>query len=296
VHAVLARGGTRCESYWLAPAFWPLLASEILDFPALAMAQQAPYYAAGVPGWQGFYAGVNGGVGWGDSPTSVSTVSTFENTAALSALGQTYGPNGTVSVSSTHFIGGGQLGYNFPLASRWVAGLEGELDYYAGTDSITETNTLARPGFPGNFVQSGITVSKKLSYLATVRPRLGFLVQPALLVYATGGLVIGQGQSSTNLTAIETPVNTGSTNVQAFGQSSKTMPGYGVGAGVEWMMGNSWSLKAEYLYYSLGNLSYANTPFSATLFANGATDFTANSTSKTRFSGDVFRLGLNYHS
>jgi outer membrane immunogenic protein len=271
-----------------------------LGFSGDAKAQLMAPPGSVVPGWAGFYLGVNGGAGWGDSSTSVTTTSTFENFAALSAIGQSYGPtaitgaNGTVSVGGTKFLGGGQAGFNFPLTPSWMLGVEADIDAQPGASSGTATNVLTRPGFPGNVIDSAIAVTKQINYLATVRGRIGYLFWPEFLVYGTGGLAVGDVDSSTTLTAIEVP-NTGSTNVHAFGESSKTIPGYTFGAGAEWLMGRGWSLKAEYLYYSLGTLSYSNTPFGATLFSNGATDFAANSTSRTSFKGNILRVGLNYH-
>jgi hypothetical protein len=45
----------------------------------------------------------------------------------------------------------------------------------------------------------------------------------------------------------------------------------------------------------LGNLSYNNNPFSAFLISNGAIDNTANSVTKARFAGSIFRFGVDYH-
>lgn len=250
------------------------------------------------PGWSGFYVGVNGGGEWGDSRTGVTTTTTFVNTAALSPLGQTYGPaaaasaNGTLSGGEA-FIGGGQLGYNFSLLPRWVAGFEADLDGMS-TSSAKFTDTVARNGFPDDTVQTTVRVNKQLTYFSTLRGRVGYLVDPVVWIYGTGGLAIGEVSSSTVLSATEIP-NTGSTNINASGRVSKTIVGYTIGAGGEWLLSSQWSLKGEYLYYDLGSVSYNNAPFSAFLLSNGAIDNTANSVSKTRFGGSLFRVGVDYH-
>jgi outer membrane immunogenic protein len=272
-----------------------------LGFAVDASAQQVAVPDLYNSAWAGFYAGVNGGGNWGDSSTSISTAVTFDNSFALTPEGQTYGPTaakgatGTTSPSNTSFIGGGQLGFNVPLSQSWMAGIEADIDGLAdGSAATSQSNSLIRPGFAPDAIATTISTTKQLNYLSTVRARFGYLFEPTLWVYATGGLAVGDAKSSTSLTAVETP-NTGSTNVAAVGAASKTMPGYTVGIGTEWLMDRAWSLKAEYLYYRLGNLSYSNAPFNAFLLSNGATDFTANSTSSTRFSGNIVRVGLNYH-
>jgi outer membrane immunogenic protein len=156
------------------------------------------------------------------------------------------------------------------------------------------TDTVPRIGFPTDTVQTSVNVNKRLTFLSTLRGRLGYLVDPSIWIYATGGLAIGNATSSTVLTAVEIP-NTGSTNINASGQASKTLTGYSLGAGAEWRLDQTWSIKAEYLYYNLGSISYNNGPFSAFLLSNGAIDNTANSVSKTRFSGSTFRVGVDYH-
>lgn len=41
---------------------------------------------------------------------------------------------------------------------------------------------------------------------------------------------------------------------------SKTQVGWTAGAGVEFAMNNTWSVKGEYLYYDFGTETYADTP------------------------------------
>jgi outer membrane immunogenic protein len=249
-------------------------------------------------GWSGPFAGINLGTKWGDARSGVTTTTTFVNTAALSPLGQTYGPaaaasaNGSLS-SGESFIGGGEIGYDFPLSPGWMAGVLANLDT-TSSSGASFSDTTERTGFPGNTVKTTVQFNTRLSFLSTLRGRLGYLVNPSLWIYATGGLAIGDAQSSTQLTAIEIP-NTGSTNINASGQASKLLPGYTIGAGAEWRLDEVWSLKAEYLYYQLGSLTYNNNPFSAFLISNGAIDNKANSVTKTRFSGNTIRIGVDYH-
>jgi outer membrane immunogenic protein len=86
-----------------------------------------------------------------------------------------------------------------------------------------------------------------------VRGRIGFLAAPNLLLYGTGGLAYGQVRSS----AISVFPPPGSIETYA-GSISDTRVGWTAGAGGERLIGNGWSIKAEYLFVDLGSVSYAN--------------------------------------
>lgn len=271
-----------------------------LALTAGARAQLAPEPTVSNALWSGFYMGVNGGADISDSSTVVNTALTFENSFALSRVGQTYGPtavqgaSGKTSVGGTQFLGGGQIGFNIPIGQSWLTGIEADIDGESGRSSTAINQTIVRSGFEPNAVQTSLATRRQLEFLSTVRGRFGFMVQPSLWLYATGGLAIGGATSSTTLTATEVP-NTGSTDVNASGAATKTLTGYTAGIGTEWLIGQKWSLKAEYLYYHLGTLTYSNTPYTAFLNGTSTVDFSANSTSSTRFRGNIVRVGLNYH-
>jgi outer membrane immunogenic protein len=176
----------------------------------------------------------------------------------------------------------------------WLAGVEADIQGVAGGSGSATLNQVApRIGFPSNSMTVTLGVSQRITYLGTVRGRLGFLPTPSLLAYVTGGLAYGGVESSTIISGGETP-NTGSTNFAGFGNTSSTRTGYTVGAGVEWMFAPKWSLKAEYLYYDLGTVSYASTPMTSFLTGTTTVSFTNQSTSSVRFNGNVARVGVNY--
>jgi outer membrane immunogenic protein len=82
----------------------------------------------------------------------------------------------------------------------------------------------------------------------------------------------------------------------SFGSFNSTRVGWTAGGGVEWMFSPNWSLKAEYLYYNLGSVTYNLSPLIHTLtippFTTVASAFPHSS---TRFNGNIVRAGLNYH-
>jgi outer membrane immunogenic protein len=79
--------------------------------------------------------------------------------------------------------------------------------------------------------------------LGSLRLRTGYAMGN-VLVYATGGLGFGHIDISTQVPP--GPV-TG---------TDKTRTGWSLGGGLEYGLGNGWSVKAEYLYYDLGDHTY----------------------------------------
>jgi outer membrane immunogenic protein len=273
----------------------PAMAADLkVKAPVLKAPPPAPVYS-----WSGFYIGVNAGYTWNDDSVTVLTANVFDNTAALSVLGATYGPTaavastGILSTKTRSFIGGGQIGYNHQTGSL-VTGIEADFQGVASGDSSTLINVAPRIGFfPPNTVAAAIVASQRLDDIGTVRGRLGFLFAPSVLAYATGGLAYGQVESSTALGGFELP-NTGSSSFASFGSISTWRAGWTVGGGLEWAFAHNWSAKAEYLYYDLGTVSYALSPSTAILTGTTTVAFVNTSLSSTRFNGNIVRAGINY--
>lgn len=232
------------------------------------------------------------------------------------AVGAT-GFNGQ-SANAGGFIGGGQIGYNWAF-DHFLVGVETDIQGVAGaTESRASvagapvvfplyalvgyngvsqnqgSNTLfwktnycginCANGAPGNLIGATST-TRSVDYLGTVRGRIGYLVTPTLLAYATGGLAYGG-------VTLNTSVFQALSNVAATGfgadSFSDTRVGWSTGGGFEWMIAPRWSIKGEYLYYDLGavNRSFA-------LSSNGSPYAIAQSS--TRFDGHIVRAGVNYH-
>jgi outer membrane immunogenic protein len=126
------------------------------DLPR-AMPAKAPAYAPDVGyNWTGFYAGINGGYGWGRS--------------RWTDFGSGSDPSGGMI--------GATAGYNWQaLGSSWVFGLEGDIDW---------TNIKAT--FADTACPTGCQT--KNNWLGTVRGRLGF-AWDRVMPYITGGLAAG---------------------------------------------------------------------------------------------------------
>jgi outer membrane immunogenic protein len=249
------------------------------DLPARTYTK-APVIAAPAYNWTGFYVGGHAGYDW---MNSTDTLSPF-----IGGAGFFFPPPiiaSSLPLDPRGFIGGGQAGYNWQVSPMWVAGIETDLSW---TD-LRATTALPGPGDPSRIV----TASEKLDWFGTFRGRVGITPSDRVLLYATGGLAYGHANLSTALTRINlaTGANTcvlpgGGANNCQNGSVSDTRLGWTVGGGLEWAFANNWSLKAEYLYYDLGNISHLmNDPnFPATVFSASAP-----------LRGSIARAGVNWH-
>jgi len=295
--------------------------------PALAAdlpSRKAPLAPPPPLTWTGFYTGVNigGTISGSDSVNVVSgplwaaPFAYQPDAPSFFAAASATGATGSVPTGSNGgIIGGGQFGYNYQfgaggLGSAWVVGLETD---FQGVGSSGAGRAVT--GFPlnGNILfvnQDGVAdglatslyATKSLDYLGTLRGRVGALVTPALLVYATGGLAYGGVSASTSIAQFNNDTsNFGGLallGAQAYGAGSyaSTRVGWTAGAGLEWMFWPNWSAKVEYLYYDLGSATYTLSPLATGGSGAGFPVFAvAASQATTSFSGHIFRAGLNYH-
>jgi outer membrane immunogenic protein len=238
--------------------------------------------------WAGFYLGGNIGYGWGVSDTIASL--NDPGGGVFAAINPSFNLTGV--------IGGGQVGYN-RQAGKWVFGIEADLQ---------ATGQSGSSGFEGGSTSSGCTgrgcsfapgcagiacfppgssitdaLSQKLTWLDTVRGRIGWTVMPTILGYLTGGMAIGGVSTSGIVSATTTPA------IGAF-SSSTAHAGWTIGAGIETAIGGNWTGKIEYLHVDLGTVSGG--PFVTPIVAPSGTFLTGSFSS--RLTDNIVRVGLNY--
>jgi outer membrane immunogenic protein len=276
---------------------------------APAFAADMPVPVAPVITWTGMYVGANGGYFQG-ADNAVNVVG-LPNPCNSPTLGCQIGPGGTVPApgpiySNTSGLAatfntpakqkgvlyGGQIGYNSQVATTIVVGVEADLQGISNNnDSVTLGTVTPNPNYPGFPVAQTATISSKLDFLGTLRARAGYLVTPSFLFYITGGLAYGKTELSTSITQ-----NVNSLNLTgpytAAGTDSLMRFGGTIGGGLEWLITQNWSVKAEYLYVNLGTSSVN---FNLINPLNGFNFSSATVVSSTRFSENVARAGLNYH-
>jgi outer membrane immunogenic protein len=252
-------------------------AASAADLPARTYSK-APAAVVAVYNWSGFYVGANVGYGWGTDPTVLTTDTDGAPGGPFSAL---LVQAGAAAAKPEGIIGGVQAGYNWQ-SGRLVAGLEAD---FSGTD-IQSSNDFSGPVGVTRFVHT----DQRLEWLATVRGRIGFLPAEQLLLYATGGLAVGQVSTNSSLTttvANNVPACIAANIGICFGTSDRsTRVGWTVGAGAEYAFSSNWSVKAEYLFVSLERSASTglDTRFNPPL------QFHAD----TRNDFHIARVGLNY--
>jgi outer membrane immunogenic protein len=187
--------------------------------------------------WTGFYVG-------GD----IAVASTVGN-AQSNALPSSVVPSGVAQVTGGTggggtFAGGGFAGYNLQFVPRWVAGIEADWTSM-NTDGRLTSNWIDNTGV---MVQNAFTtLSSELQWAASVRGRIGYVIVPSFLAYATGGVAWGKWAYAAN----STDSTIGYAANAAF---SKTDRGWVAGIGFEWAPFSQYGLvlRAEYLNYRFG--------------------------------------------
>ncbi|MFP1632199.1 outer membrane protein [Zhengella sp. ZM62] len=199
-----------------------------MSLPLSAQAADMAYDTASVS-WTGFYGGVHAGYGFGQGDITNS-----------SPPGP---PTRTIGVDMDGFLGGVQIGYNWQASDTMVFGIVGDFSL-AGIGG-TFVN-VPPPGPP-------FTVTSDINWMATLRARAGYLVQPETLLYAHGGLAVADIDATWTRGAA--PGGPGPFR----GIGSNTEIGWTIGAGVEHMLSDKVSLFAEYAYADFGTARFANT-------------------------------------
>lgn len=238
-----------------------------------SVALTAPAMAQDTFNWTGLYAGLHTGYATGDVRLPMK--------GSLASSTQTYPIDGTAKVDSKGFLGGAQIGYNYLLPSNWLIGLEAD----ASLADIT-ANSGALGSLPGTAIGTlDATAKSSVRWLGTVRGRVGYVTDNAMLIYATGGFAYGGVRSSASLKATSLPTVEAKMNFNTIGT------GWTLGAGVEKPIASHLTLRAEYLYADLGAVKLID----GSLNINTGTATLAGTASlRAENSAHIFRIGLNY--
>ena len=193
--------------------------------------------------WSGFYAGVNAGYAWGS-----------------------FGDVGNVSFGKpSGFTLGGTAGYNHQFNNGFVLGAEGDLNWLNNKSSSSVG--IVAVGGPAGAVPAYYT--GELNWMWTARARAGFAIERALL-FGTFGYAGAN---------IEERFSQPGATIPRSASASGTHHGWAAGLGIEYAFTNTLSMKAEYLYASLGKKSVFAAPYTTTVNP----------------SLSLVRMGVNYH-
>lgn len=172
-------------------------------------------------------------------------------------------------------------------------------------------------------VDASLATSSRMNWLSTARLRAGYAAGPVLL-YATGGLAFAGVQMNASGfvneafretravgPAVGAPpgplgdaaqtLRVNSTTTWDGRRSSNGEFGWAAGLGAEWMVTSGFSLKAEYLYYDLGDqtLTARGVTTTTTIVGPGSTGTTTTRTAapitlRQTLDGHMFRIGVNF--
>jgi outer membrane immunogenic protein len=278
------------------------------------------------PLWTGFYAGLNAGYNWGTNQNANAAALTYPNNYTewgpdyvndgypiVPLQGVGLAQSGSIANTQSGFIGGGQIGYNYQYGSNIVLGVEADIQ---GTNTRGSGRTGGANVIDSNNFYTyqdqvssvgGTALQAGVDWLGTVRGRVGYLFTPTLLTYVTGGFAYGGAyanvvQTGTAVGVQEPYGNTYGTFTQGYqggGHANKVLTGYSVGGGLEWMFMPNWSLKAEAIYWNLGNSSVTTASFApAGYYYSSDYPMAASSTIgrvNVNYQGVTARAGVNYH-
>jgi outer membrane immunogenic protein len=206
----------------------------------MAVKSPAPPVAAPSDPWTGFYTGGSIGARWSDVKW---------DSINFGAANPAVASGNPASLDSTSVRLGGYAGYNLRIAPAFLIGIEGDIAWADNKKSST--------GFPGEPFGAGTSgvgndfVNAKLGWDASLRGRVGILLNPNWLVYGTGGAAWQQLTTSASCTAIGNSF----CGIPAGESLSTTKSGWTVGAGVETSLGNHWFGRIEYRYADFGNIT-----------------------------------------
>ena len=229
--------------------------AQAADMPIKA----APYAPAPpVWSWTGFYIGAHGGAGWGTESATLDVGSLgIGGVTGTFPIGQT---------STSGFLGGGQIGYNWQWNSI-VLGIEGD---FSGAD-ISGSSACA----------IGLLNCKATTnWVGDITGRLGF-AHDRMLVYLKGGWAWANTDYDANLALAGLSIS---------GSASDTHSGGLLGAGIEYAFLPHWTAKIEYNYIDLGSDTFA---FPVTASAGGAAiTVTPNISVEEKI--NIMKFGVNY--
>src|SRR5262249_52680264 len=292
--------------------------------------------------WTGFYVGFNLGESKDVTSTTETwtwfhnyppgTLADIDGSAGAERI------SGPLSAATQHqdrrasvgFLGGLQWGYNWQIGGL-LLGLEGDWNWSNEKDTLNYVSqtpqTFAFGAAPAiNNTSQGWTSEERIKWLSTWRARLGW-AHDCFLWYVTAG--VAWAKIENNYILASTPGRDGflgnffpglgdSFNFNggvwglpggvAAANFSTTKTGWVVGGGVETSIGellgwgHNWSMKLEYLYVDLGEVTntigtglvplsvLTDTPLKVTCCATGSTSFFSSS----RVREQIVRVGLNY--
>ena len=203
--------------------------------------------------WSGYYLGANVGARFASNDWLTSL--TCPNSGLCSG-GQT-GPDFKQSFDSTAVRVGAFGGRNWMLGSSFIPRVEADIGWANNRNANGPIPGTTASGGPSiaPATTNGDTAAVNLQWDASLRARVGSLIRPDTLLFATAGIAVQQVEM------VATCNNDGITHATYCTQpagiphndsQTRWMPGWTIGAGLEHMLADHWLLRLEYRYADFG--------------------------------------------
>jgi outer membrane immunogenic protein len=215
---------------------------------AADMPVKAPPMAPAPPviNWTGFYVG--GQVGGASFDPSCHSFNTAFETGRDPCLVEGEGIHDlqhSGSLSSSSFIGGGRVGYDWQFWTHAVVGIVGEFDWADFKGSVQTVVPFTQGNLPAG---TALTASEKIDWLASVRGRLGWAFD-SVLFYGTAGVAWTEIKTSASFVEPLDPADSFTS------QGSTDRTGVVAGGGFEYRWTPNLSVVGELLWYGFGTTS-----------------------------------------
>ncbi len=212
--------------------------------------------------WSGFYVGL--GVGMRSTQPDVSVNEISQNgvgglTATCAFLVSLGGCVTGQPLNDTALRASLYSGFNWQIAPRWVVGIEGDFGHADKSTTLPGMEYPASTRLTGSAADS---FSVKTTWDASARARIGYLPNPAVLLYATGGAawLHIEANSRCNVSVnsnCNPPIGSGPFSIT----NSTTRLGWTVGGGIEAMLSPNWVARGEYRYADFGTIGNSDRRF-----------------------------------
>ena len=227
--------------------------------------------------WSGLYVGAIAGYNWARAAATYGAPG-FQTGGFFPADQSAVSAAGSTDLKPNSFTGGAELGYNWQFTNV-IVGIESDFQYI-GLHSAFD-GTFVTP----NAITQVTHTDIKADWLYTLRGRLG-LTWDHTYIFGTGGLAVADIRFNQTNSFFNIPQITS----DQF-DVSQTRAGWTIGGGVEHAFLDRWSLKVEYLYVDLGNVSGTSSTTRILLPAlPGSIAYSHNVDVKE----NIVRVGFNY--
>jgi len=208
--------------------------------------------------WSGFYLGGAVGARSAQAKGNVTAVTNSNFNSFCDTLAPFGGCRGQ-QLDSTGAKGGIYAGYNWHAAPRWVLGVEADW-MWADHEAVLSGHIF--PSTVNSFALTAVggdSFTLKTQWDASLRGRVGHLVTPSVLVFATAGVSWMSIKTSSVCTAVTASCSAIATLTPLTASVSDIVVGWTVGGGVEAMIAPDWLVRAEYRYADYGTSDYSIT-------------------------------------